>query len=341
MSELRRDPLLRRWVIIAPERRADVLQRPGPRPPLLEDSPCPFCPGNEEMNPNELYVVRGERTAANPSGWLVRITPDRRPLLQIEGRIERRAVGPFDHMSATGAHELVVDTPGHDTRWADFDLPQMTRLLQSYLARYNDLRRDPRFRQIAVIKNYGAPWSRYPHDHSHIVATPFVPRRLEDEITGANAFYRLKERCVFCDCLAAEVEAGSRLISANLDFVAFAPYASSFPFETWILPRQHSGNFGSLSEHQVPALAAIFRDTMVKLKGTLQDPYFSLALHSGPLDASGAAAFHWHWELIPHLGAALGMEWATGVYFNPMAPEDAAGYLRDGVVLDHCEPPRS
>lgn len=341
MSELRRDPLLRRWVIIASERRADVVTRHTVHPTLLEESPCPFCPGNESMNPNELYVVRGERSTANPSGWLVRITPDKRPLLHIEGKLERRAIGPFDHMSAIGAHELVVDTPDHGTRWADFDLSQMTRVLGSYLVRYNDLRRDPRFRQIAVIKNYGAPWSRYPHDHSHIVAMPFVPRRIDDEIAGAETFYRLKERCVFCDCLGAEVRAGSRIISANLDFVAFAPYASSFPFETWILPRQHSSQFGSITQRQLPALAAILRDTMIKLRVTLQDPHFSLALHSGPLDGSKEASFHWHWELIPHMGAALGMEWATGVYFNPMAPEDAATCLRDGLALDHYEPVRS
>ena len=85
MSELRRDPLLRRWVIIAPERRADVLSRRAQKAPAAPDGPCPFCPGNEAMNPTEIYVVRGERTAHNPQGWYVRVIPDRQPLLRIEG----------------------------------------------------------------------------------------------------------------------------------------------------------------------------------------------------------------------------------------------------------------
>ncbi|MBI4518847.1 MAG: galactose-1-phosphate uridylyltransferase [Deltaproteobacteria bacterium] len=340
MSELRRDPLMRRWVIVAPERRADVVRRRAPAVPLMEETPCPFCPGNEAMNPNELYAVRGERTEANPTGWLVRITPDRRPLLHIEGKLERRGIGPFDLMSAIGAHELVVDTPDHHAHWADFDLAQMTRLLESYLTRFNDLRRDPRFRQIALVKNHGAPTSRYPHNHSHIVATPFVPRRIDDELAAADFFHRLKERCVFCDCLEAEVNAGSRVISANLDFVAFAPYASCFPFEIWILPRQHHADFGAISQRQLPALAALLRDTMSKLRTTLANPHFSLALHSGPLDGSKHETFHWHWELIPHLAGELGMEWATGVYFNPVAPEDAAAALRDGVLPDQSEAAR-
>ena len=333
MSELRRDPLLRRWVIIAPERRADLIARRLGHPPVIQETPCPFCPGNEHMNPEEIYAVRGERTPQNPQGWAVRITPDQRPLLRIEGTLERRGMGIFDIMSATGAHELVTDTPDHDAHWADFDLVQMERLLHSYLLRYNDLRHDRRFRHTVIMKNYGAPWSRYQHQHSHIVAMPFTPRRIDDELIGADEYFRLKERCVFCDALRDEEARKVRIVTANEDFIAFAPFASGFPFEIWVLPRRHMADFGEMGARTVPALAAIFQETMSKLRTTLYDPHFSLALHSGPLHAENGDGFHWHWELIPHLAGELGMEWATGVYFNPIAPEDAAACLREGIPL--------
>jgi len=334
MSELRRDPLLRRWTIIAPERRADLINRRLARPPHPpEEKPCPFCPGSEQANPEEIYVVRAEQTPQNPQGWAVRITPDRKPLLRIEGTVERRGVGVFDLMSATGAHELVIDTPEHDAHWADFDQTQMQRLLRSYLVRYNDLRNDQRFKHVVIMKNYGAPWSRYPHQHSHVVAMPFTPRRIDDEFFGAREYYNLKERCVFCDALREEELHGDRVVAANDDFVALAPFASGFPFETWVMPRRHMPDFGDLSERLIPAVAAIFQETMARLRTTLYDPHFSLALHSGPLNRERAEEFHWHWELIPHLSGELGMEWATGVYFNPIAPEDAAASLRDGRPL--------
>ncbi|MBZ5652961.1 MAG: DUF4931 domain-containing protein [Acidobacteriia bacterium] len=333
MSELRRDPLLRRWVIIAPERRADLIDRRLKPAPITGDSPCPFCPGNEHLNPSEILVIRGERTNQNAPGWLVRITPDQRPLLRIEGTLERRGVGQFDLMSATGAHELVIDTPNHDAHWADFDVPHMERLLRSYLTRYNDLRNDRRFRHAVIMKNHGAPWSRYPHQHSHIVAMPFIPRRIDDEFIGAKEYFDLKERCVFCDALREEETRQERVIAANADFVAIAPFASGFPFETWILPRRHMADFGAIGERGLPALAGIFQETMSKLRTTLNDPHFSLVLHSGPLNGERSAEFHWHWELIPHLSGELGLEWATGVYFNPIAPEDAAACLREGVPL--------
>jgi len=333
MSELRRDPLMRRWVIIAPDRRADLISRRLERPLLAQTKPCPFCPGNEHMNPQEIYVVRSEQTPHNPQGWAVRITPDRKPLLRIEGTVERRGVGPFDLMSATGAHELVTDTADHSAHWADFDLAQMQRLLGSYIYRYNDLRNDPRFRHVVIMKNYGAPWSRYAHQHSHIVAMPFTPRRIDDEFIGATAYYQHKERCVFCDALQEEERRGERVVAVNEDFVAFAPFASGFPFEVWLMPRRHAPDFGEIGERALPTLAALFKEVMTKLRATLHDPHFSLALHSAPLNGQNRDEFHWHWELIPHLSGELGMEWATGVYFNPIAPEDAAACLREGRPL--------
>ncbi len=333
MSELRRDPLLRRWVIIAPERRGDLINRRFAHSPSVQETPCPFCPGNEHMNPGEILVVRAERSGPAASGWLVRITPDRNPLLRIEGTLERRGVGQFDLMSATGAHELVTETPDHDSHWADFDIAHMERLLRSYVTRYNDLRNDRRFRHAVIMKNHGAPWSRYPHQHSHIVAMPFIPRRIEDEFTGAREYFELKERCVFCDTLREEEMRQERVVAANADFVAIAPFAAGFPFETWILPRHHMADFGAMGERSLPALASIFQETMAKLRTTLNDPHFSLALHSGPLSGERHEEFHWHWELIPHLSGELGMEWATGVYFNPIAPEDAATCLREGTPL--------
>jgi UDPglucose--hexose-1-phosphate uridylyltransferase len=333
MSELRRDPLLRRWTIIAPERRAQLIGRRLVRRADQEEMPCPFCPGNEHLNPQEIHVVRSEPTPQNPHGWAVRITPDRQPLFHVEGTVERRGVGLFDLMSATGAHELVSDTPDHNAHWADFDAAQMERLLRSYLLRYNDLRNDRRFRQAVIMKNHGAPWSRYPHHHSHIVAMPFIPRRIDDEFIGAREYFRLKERCVFCDTVHEEEKRRDRVIVANDDVVALAPFASGFPFETWVLPRRHMADFSAMGDRMVPALAAVFRDIMVKLRSTLHDPHFSLALHSGPLNGEDQEEFHWHWELIPHLSGELGMEWATGVYFNPIAPEDAAACLREGRPL--------
>ncbi|HET9472139.1 MAG TPA: hypothetical protein VFO24_13625, partial [Usitatibacter sp.] len=189
MSELRRDPILRRWVIMAPERGLDLVSRRSDSPVPDASSPCPFCPGNERLNPEEIAV------APDGDAWGVRVTPDKRPLLRIEGDPERRAAGMFDVMNAIGAHEIVADTAAHELAWADFPRAHMVRLLEMYRARTVDLRGDRRFRHVFVLKNHGAVWSRYGHAHSHMIATPFTPKRLEEELAGAREYHRMRERC--------------------------------------------------------------------------------------------------------------------------------------------------
>jgi UDPglucose--hexose-1-phosphate uridylyltransferase len=230
-------------------------------------------------------------------------------------------------MNAIGAHELVTDTAEHDVTWADFPVDHMIRLLAIYRARIADLRRDRRFRHVLVLKNHGAVWSRFQHAHSHVIATPFTPKRLEEELAGARDFHRMRERCVFCDQLTEEIRAGTRVVARNGEFVTFTPFASEYPYEMWIAPVRHAADFGTLADDALVPLAELLVDALARLRGALADPPYSVVLHAGPLDGSDHAEFHWHWEIVPHLGYEIGMEWATGIFSNPVLPEDAARQL--------------
>lgn len=322
-AELRRDPILRRWVIVAPERSGDLVpRRAGPGDPVAPGD-CPFCPGAEAANPVEIARVQ-----ATEGRWSVRVTPDRHPLLRIEGGLDRRAVGMFDVMNAVGAHELVVDTADHARTWADFTPVHMEQLLGLYRERVRDLRRDPRFRFALVLMNRGATWSRYSHAHSHVVATPFVPKRIEEELAGAEAYHRLKERCAFCDQLAEELDRRTRVIAERRGCVAFAPYASQHPYETWVLPTRHGPDFAAVEDDTLAGMAELLVDLVGRLRRLLDDPPYSVALHTGPLDGSRETDYHWHFEIVPLVGQELGMEWATGIVSNPVPPEAAADALR-------------
>jgi UDPglucose--hexose-1-phosphate uridylyltransferase len=109
MPELRRDPVIGRWVIISTERgkRPDQF-RAAPAQAPKQDDPrgCPFCEGNERMTPPEIFALRRPGTAANGPGWEVRVIPSISPLLQIEGNIDRHGHGMYDLMNARGAHEI-------------------------------------------------------------------------------------------------------------------------------------------------------------------------------------------------------------------------------------------
>jgi UDPglucose--hexose-1-phosphate uridylyltransferase len=320
-------------VIVAPERTGDLVHGPAEVAETVPREQCPFCPGAEAANPVEIA------RAADGAGWGVRVTPDRHPLLRIEGGLDQRAVGMFDYMNAVGAHELVVDTADHASSWADFGPAHMTRLLAVYRDRVRDLARDTRFRYAVILMNRGAAWSRFSHAHSHVVATPFAPKRIEEELAGAEAYHRRKERCAFCDQLAEELHLGTRVILESPGFVAFAPYASQHPYETWVLPSIHSPDFGSATDEALGSLATLLIDLTGRLRRALDDPPYSVALHGGPLDGSHAADYHWHWEIVPLVAQELGMEWATGIVSNPVPPETAADALRRArAVDDACDP---
>jgi UDPglucose--hexose-1-phosphate uridylyltransferase len=88
MPELRKDPIVGRWVIIATDRAkrpvAPKLEMPNP------DGFCPFCEGREEYTPNEILAYRDRNTARNQPGWRVRVVPNKFPALQIEGDLQKR-----------------------------------------------------------------------------------------------------------------------------------------------------------------------------------------------------------------------------------------------------------
>src|SRR6185503_1579826 len=113
MTELRRDIFTGRWVIV--DRQAALQRSDFNFHPFLEEpGPCDFCEGHETATPPEVYAARPPETSPNAPGWTVRIVPNLRPRLHVEGSLDPHAEGFHDLMNAIGVHEIVVETPRHD-----------------------------------------------------------------------------------------------------------------------------------------------------------------------------------------------------------------------------------
>ena len=329
MHEIRKDPILGRWVIIASERSNRptdfAINREQPAGGV-----CPFCYGCEAHTPPEVLAFRDAGQPPNSPGWKVRVVPNKYPALRIEGDLGRRAVGIYDTMKAIGAHEVVIESPEHRAQLADLPPEQVTLVLDAYLQRMLDLKRDPRFRYILVFKNQGADaGATLEHAHTQIIATPVVPKRVTEEIDGCRRHFHLHERCVFCDILHQELELETRVVAANEAFVALAPFASRFPYETWILPRRHAFRFEDIRRDDLQLLSALMRSTLRRLDQVLDRAPFNYVLHTAPCDGEDVAeVFHWHLEIMPKLTKVAGFEWGSDFYINPTPPELAAEMLR-------------
>jgi UDPglucose--hexose-1-phosphate uridylyltransferase len=328
MRQLRKDPVVDRWVIIASERARRL--RMVRQPEEQETGPCPFCPGNEDKTPPEIAAFRPPGTGPNTSGWWTRVVPNKFPALQIEGDLDRAGEGVYDVMNGVGAHEVIIEGPQHDDRVQVVDERQFGEILWMYKERSTDLKRDDRFRYILIFKNRGkVAGASLSHPHSQLIATPVVPRRVVEELRGARTYFRLKERCVFCDIVREELSYGGRKVVVSDGFVAFVPFAPRFPFEIWLMPRKHRSAFEEITRDEVDDLAHVLRETLLRLSRALAEPAYNYMLHTSPCRESDNEYYHWHIEITPRLLEVTGFEWGSGFYVNPTAPEDAASYLRE------------
>ncbi len=339
MPELRKDPIIARWVIIATERAKRPTDfKPAP-PQFLRDEPCPFCEGNEHLTTPEIAARREENSQIDESGWRVRVVPSISPVLSAEGDLNKRPHGIYDMMDGIGAHEVIIETPKHIGSISSLSQTQIEEVLGVYRERILDLERDARFKYVLVFKNHktAAGSSGITHSRSQLIALPACPKNVKGELEGARRYFEYKDRCVYCDIISQEVKDKKRLILDTGGFVAITPFASRFPFETWILPKKHSAYFSKLSDKGISSLANILKEVLGKINTLLSDPPYNYILHIAPYRRSKAGYwgtidndYHWHIEIIPRLTKVAGFEWGTGFYINPMPPEDAAKFLREG-----------
>lgn len=331
MSELRKDPLFGRWVIISAERSKRGSDWASPPTVIRSEGFCPFCAGNEGRTPPEIYSLRSDSSKADEPGWQIRVVPNKFPALSISGELERRGEGLYDLMNGVGAHEVIIETPDHQLQLADFSEKQIENLLYVYQQRIISLQQDPRFQYVLVFKNSGyAAGASLEHPHSQIISTPILPKRVLEEIEGFKQYFLFKERCVVCDVIYQELQNSEKRVVALSDyFVALEPFASRFPFETWIIPVKHWQHYEKMEQAPMADFAKMLKDVLLRLKKALNDPPYNFILHTSPVRDDREIIFHWYLEIIPKLTKIAGFEWGSGFYINQVPPEEAARWLKN------------
>jgi len=329
MPELRKYPIVGRWVIVAKSR--------AKRPHDFDTAPrrrrgafCPFCEGQEHHTPAEILAYRSPGTEANRPGWRVRVVPNKFPALEIEGALDKRGDGIYDMMQGVGAHEVIIETPRHLVSTSDLSEAEIREVLWVYRDRLVDLKKDRRLVYGMIFKNVGAAaGASLEHTHSQLIVTPIVPINVGEEMTGSLEFFDYRGRCVYCDMIRQELAQERRIVVDAPGFVAFCPFASRFPFETWIVPKRHSSHYEAIEKPAVEELSGMLRQVIAKIEAALDQPAYNYIIHTAPFDTQELGHYHWHIEIMPSLTKAAGFEWGTGFYINPVPPEDAAAFLRE------------
>lgn len=328
MPELRKDPITGRWVIISSDRGkkpADFLDQRAKK----RGGFCPFCAGNERTTPHEILAYRTSGQPNQP-GWRLRVVPNKFPALQIEGDLNKQGEGIFDKMNGIGAHEVFIENPDHNATLATLPGKAVEEVLWAFRERMEDLKKDRRFQYTLIFKNEGVTaGATLEHSHSQLIALPIVPIQVQEELDGCKKHFDLKERCIYCDIIRQETQSRTRLVTETSLFVALAPYAPRFPFETWILPKKHISCYACSTKDDFRDLAYLLQDTLRRLDKALSFPPYNFVIHTSPFREEENDYYHWHIELMPKLTNVAGFEWGSGFYINPTPPEEAAKFLRE------------
>ena len=337
-NEVRKDYLLDRWVVIATERGRRPTDFANKEREKAKAGVCPMCPGNEHMTPPAVlvYLKHGngirkteDKDDTRHKNWAVRVIPNLFPAFAPpKNKTSQRKTAKCSEMiPAVGHHEVLVESPNHGEHPADARLSQLEYVVDAYVDRLRELSARPYVKYVSIFRNHGLEaGASLSHAHSQIIATPSIPKTVEDELKASKRFWKQNKKCVFCEIIKKE-RGGPRLILENSKFVVFAPYASVNPMEFWIIPKKHEATLLDMSKSDVKALAETLKACLGGLKKLVNDPPYNYGFHLA-IDKDASDYYHWHLEVYPRLAIWAGFEKSTGMYINTVTPEAAAEHLR-------------
>lgn len=332
-AELRRDLVRDKWVVIATDRALKPndfpINKGGDRAKVSTQQICPFCGGNEAYTTDEIAAFRDKNTLPDTPGWTVRTIPNKFSAFKLEGELEHKQNGIFASCNGLGQHEVVVETPDHGIDLSQLPVDRIKQVYRMLRERYRSLAADPRIKYIQIYKNRGLfAGASLEHSHSQILALPVVP----PENQGLDKYYQQEGKCLLCATLEDELKSGQRIVHESEHFLLVCPYASRFSYETWVIPRRHTEHFADITDEELDDLAATVKAFMAAMLDCLDDPSYNMVINTAPVNHNISGGYHWFMEIVPRLIVAAGVEFATGYYMNPVAPEISAAMLREKML---------
>ena len=319
MTGRRMNRLTGEWVLYSPARAERPKPSRAPRRPATgprHDASCILCPGNEGALPG----ITEEVAAADGSLWQTRAVPNKFPIVDDEAGDAGETV--------RGRHEIVVETPRHDLRFAGMADRERALVLEAWRRRFAVLSAMPECEFVALFRNDGpGAGASLSHAHAQIASLSAVPPAVARREALMRAHLAATGGCLVCDALRDEEADGRRIVARRGGLLAFVPYAAQTAYECWIAPIAHAPRFEAVDETARSALSALLGETLRRIADCAGDPPWNLVLHA-PSRALEERAAHWWLQILPRPGPPGGFEVATGLSVAPSLPEADAARLR-------------
>jgi UDPglucose--hexose-1-phosphate uridylyltransferase len=312
--ELRWDPIMNQWIIVAGKR--------GKRP-LLPEGYCPFCPGAEEVP---------------EKGWKVLSLPNRFPALRLDppppdvecDRLYRCRM-------AEGICEVLIYTPKHDSSFADLTVENIVDIVELWAQRFKELGDRDNIKYVFIFENKGRITGvTLDHPHGQLYAFPFVPPIIRKELSSSRKYMKRTGNCLFCTIIEKERNAASRIVCENPNFVCFLPFFAHWPFGVHVYPKRHIAAITELTEEEKTSFASILKAVTRKFDNLYDVSFpYMMALHQRPTDGKPYPHYHFHVEFYPpyreknKVKYFASVETGAGTVTFDYAPEMKAKELRE------------
>ena len=324
MGDMRKDYVSERFMIVA--KKDDK---------VIDPKKSPFAPGNEAMtNPSVLSLVAKDgmlqRLQDNDDGdyvknWAIRVFESKNPIVSIETE-NSYSDKPFYSEPAYGYHYIVVASPNEKDSFATIDPEQWSNVLVVVQDRLRWLYTQKGVTYVSIYGDQGdLAGNTNPHPHLNLLTFSTIPPVIESEAEASHKILNEKGVCPMCQTINEEI-GGPRQVLQTDGFIAYCPWAPSYPYEFWISPKKHNTSFSKITQKEINDLSLILRATLGGLSKTVKNVSYNLVFHLSP-EKKNSRQIHWHVEVYPITKSWSGLERGYGIFLNDVSPEQAAEKL--------------
>lgn len=318
--QFRVDPLKGSIVVVANERSLR---------PMSPKISCPFCPGAESVTPPTKLALPDKKE------WKVRCFDNAFAIVKPKGKYQPKKQDDFFYSAAAyGEHEVIVETPDHHQLFQDIDNPaHLQFIFKAYKARVASLLKRKGTKYVHLYKNHGRlAGASIDHEHSQALSLPFVPPMINEEFERAKAYRKKTGKCLTCAIMEREK---ANIIFQNEHFTAFCPSFARFPFEVWIVSKDHRESLLQFDDVEGGDFIRLLQSCIRAIYKVSKD--YNVVYHNNFFGENDA---HFHAEIYPRPNIWAGLELGTGVIVNTKTEQESLAALKAPDYSDGHEKPQ-
>ena len=340
MSDLRHDPIDDVWVTMAGNRRSRPMEfvALGQRRQAMI---CPFCGGNEAEATAPIAVFDADgsfsETGQPNVTWSSRVISNKYPSFSIGGQAEPSpAIDPTNDHDLTppfqinhehGLQELIIPTPRHCISISELTDDELEVAFLAIQHRLKTIRSEADIAHAMLFLNCRAEaGASLGHVHWQLIGTPLVSSQLQRRAIRESEHQSEFGISLVGNLVNWELKKQTRIVCETKNFVVYCPFASRFPFQIHIVPRDSKLNLLDCETSIRDELAWHCRDAVRRLEKLLEDTAYNILLQLPPMERVDQDP--WYVQIFPRVSKPAGFELGSDIWINPVAPEAAAQAIR-------------